>query len=195
MIKHLIRAFAPIAYDSLGVLAFAALIALHVNLTVVTAIGVAISIAVIVWEYFSRGKVPALQWVSLALVFASAAATLFTGDARFLMVKPTVIYLAIGAAMLQRGWMVRYVAPDRQALVADLMTTFGYVWAGLMFVTGILNLIVAIWFSAWWPAFIAVFPMVTKIALFAVQFSFVYASGRARARRDREAAEAAPLNA
>jgi hypothetical protein len=99
------------------------------------------------------------------------------------MVKPTLIYAAIGAAMLQRGRMNRYVAPDGAAGVEDWMIRFGYVWAALMLATGLANLIVAPAFTAWWPLFVAAFPLVSKLALFALQFASVCSIGRAHVLR------------
>ncbi len=149
---------------------------------VATGVAAAIACAVVAWELVRRRSVAAMQWLSLVMVVVSAGATLMTHDPRFVMVKPTVIYAVIGAAMLRRGWMNRYVPPDRLAVVEDLMTRFGYVWAGLMFLTGALNLVVAVAFTAWWPSFIAVFPLVSKLGLFAVQFSVVRRIGLKRAR-------------
>lgn len=182
MVKQLIYAIVPLLFDSLGVIVFAVLLALKVDLVVATSIAAAIACAVVAWELVHRRSVAALQWLSLIMVIVSAGATLATHDPRFVMVKPTVIYAVIGAAMLRRGWMNRYVPPDRLAVVEDLMTRFGYVWAGLMFLTGALNLVVAVAFTAWWPTFIAVFPLATKLGLFAVQFSIVRLIGKKRSR-------------
>jgi hypothetical protein len=86
------------------------------------------------------------------------------------MVKPSIIYLAVAAVMLKRGWMVRYLPPIAGRHGAPLMIAFGYVWAGLMGLTAVANLVVAFRFQADWPAFIAVFPLASKGALFAVQY-------------------------
>ena len=72
--------------------------------------------------------------------------------------------------MLKKGWMLRYLPPVAQGRGAGVMVVFGYVWAGLMFLTGAANLVTAIWFSAYWPAFMAVFPTVSKVGLFAAQY-------------------------
>ena len=61
----------------------------------------------------------------------------------------------------------RIVFPQKGA---GVMIAFGYVWAGLMFLTGAANLIIAVWFSAYWPLFLATFPTISKVALFAVQY-------------------------
>jgi len=185
MIKSLFYAAGPLIADSLGVIVFAALMAFGVNLIVATIAGATVACALIAWELSRHHKVPTLQWLSLALVLLSAGATLFTQDPRFVMVKPSVIYAVIGIAMLRRGWMNRYVTPEELALVADVMTTFGYIWAGLMFLTGLANLVVALLFTASWPLFIAVFPLASKAALFAIHFASARIIGAARTRQGR----------
>lgn len=191
MVKQLLYAIVPLLFDSLGVIVFAVLIALRVDLVLATAAGAAVACAVVAWELVHRRRVAALQWLSLIMVILSAGATLATHDPRFVMAKPTVIYAVIGAAMLRRGWMNRYVPPARLALVEDLMTRFGYVWSCMMFVTGALNMVVAVAFTAWWPTFIAVFPLVSKLGLFAVQFAIVRFIGQRRAREGSELAGSA----
>ena len=56
-----------------------------------------VAVAIVLWELLRGRAVPALQWISLALVLVSTAATWLTHDARFVMGKPSVIYLLIGA--------------------------------------------------------------------------------------------------
>jgi hypothetical protein len=47
MIKHLVRAIAPLLFDSLGMILFATLLALHVGIVPATRRGVAIASAVV----------------------------------------------------------------------------------------------------------------------------------------------------
>jgi intracellular septation protein len=170
VIKPLIYAAVPLAFDSLGVIVFAVLMAMHVDLLLATFAGVTIAAGLVGWELIWRKPVPAMQWLSLVLVLLTAGATLVTNDPRFVMAKPSIIYAVVGFAMLRRGWMNRYVAPEELALVEDVMTIFGYVWAGLMFITGAANLVVAIAFPEHWPAFVAIFPIASKVGLFGIQF-------------------------
>jgi intracellular septation protein len=181
--RQLLYAVVPLAFDSLGVIVFAVLMAAHAELIVATAAGAAVAIAVVGWELVRRRPVAAVQWLSLGLVIVSAAATLVTHDPRFVMVKPTIVYALVGAAMMRRGWMNRYVAPEHLASVQDLMTRFGYIWAALMFLTGVANLVVALVFTAWWPTFLAVFPLASKLVLFAFQFVLVRTIGNLRSQR------------
>jgi intracellular septation protein A len=98
---------------------------------------------------------------------------ILTNDPRFLMAKPTIIYLAVGAVMLKRGWMLRYLPPIAGEHGKPLMIMFGYVWAGLMGLTALANLLVAVAYPSAWPAFIAVVPLASKVALFAVQYTII----------------------
>ncbi len=183
MTKQLFYALGPLIFDSLGVIVFAVLLALDVNLIVATAAGTVVACAVVGWE-FARGRpVAALQWISLVMVLFSAGATMLTGDPRFVMAKPSIVYIVVGIAMLRRGWMNRYIPPEELPLVGDVMEKFGFIWAGMMFATAIANLVVAIAFTPWWPAFIGFFPMASKLGLFAVHFTIVQMIGRARRRR------------
>src|SRR3546814_3762706 len=61
------------------------LLGLGASVALATVAGTVAAVAVVGWEV-ARGRRPApLQWISLAMVLVSAAATLLTGDPRFLM--------------------------------------------------------------------------------------------------------------
>ncbi len=124
-----------------------------------------------------------MQLISLVSVLLTAAATLFTGDPRFVMAKPTIVYLVVGSVMLRRGWLNRYIRPEELSLVGDVMDRLRMIWAALMFLSAGLNLVVAIFFTTWWPLFIGIFPLASKFGLFAVHIAVVHVIGRARQRR------------
>jgi intracellular septation protein A len=171
--KNLFYAARPILTDMLSTIAFAGLFALTSNIYVATSAAMALGIGQVGLEKLRRRPVPGLQWASLGLVTVLGAATLLTGDPRFVMIKPTIIYLTIGAAMLQPGWMNRYMPPaSRDYLPARLVTAGGYVWSGLMFLTAVLNLVIALTMShKAWLAFIGVFPLASKLGLFAIHYT------------------------
>lgn len=166
----LIHAGRALGADLFPTLVFAVLVALEVDVVWATGASVAVGVAQIALMKVRGHEVSRLQWASLVLVLVFGAAGILAHDARFLMVKPTIIYAIIGAVMLQKGWMLRYLPPVAAGHGEGPMIAFGYVWAGLMFVTAVANLVVAIGYSAAWPAFLAIFPLVSKIGLFAVQF-------------------------
>jgi intracellular septation protein A len=170
--KNLFFAAKPLALDLISTLLFVALSALTHNILLATAVAMIAGGARVVWLRMRGERVNAMQWMSLGLVVVFGAATLFTHDPRFMMAKPTIIYVLVGAAMLERGWMLPYLPPiAREHLDDSVMIGWGYVWAGLMFVTAALNAFFALATSLEvWSAFVAIFPAASKIALFAVQY-------------------------
>ncbi|ALJ12135.1 inner membrane-spanning protein YciB [Sphingopyxis macrogoltabida] len=192
--RSLLYAVGPMLFDSLGVIVFAVLLGLGVDLVIATIAGTVTAAGVVGYELARGRKVAALQWISLASVLFTAAATLFTGDPRFVMAKPTIVYLIVGSVMLRKGWLDRYILPEQLALVGDVMDRFGMIWAALMFASAGLNLVVALFFTAWWPLFIGIFPLASKFGLFAVHIAAVHFIGQARLRR-RAGGELQPLAA
>jgi intracellular septation protein A len=193
--KNLFYAARPILTDMLSTILFAALFALTSNITLSTAAAMALGVGQVGLEKLRGRPVPGMQWASLGLVTVLGGATLFTGDPRFVMIKPTIVYLTIGAAMLQPGWMDRYMPPaSKDYLPPRLIVAGGYVWSGLMFATAALNLLVAFTMDhKAWLAFIGVFPLASKLGLFALHYaSFRFIALRNHRARDAMAAEAQP---
>ena len=171
--RNLAHAARPLANDLLSSLLFAALVALNVDREIATLAAIGLGVGhVLLWMALRKPIAP-LQWASLALVLTFGTASLFLHDSRFLMAKPTVIYLILTVMMLKRGWMLRYMPPVSIGHGEAPMIVFGYVWAGLMALTGMANLVIAARFPEIWPAFVAIFPISSKIALFAIQFTTV----------------------
>ena len=183
MSRQLFYALGPMLFDSLGIIVFAVLLGLGAGIVPATVAGTIVALAVVGYELARGHKVAALQWISLASVLFTAAATLLTGDPRFVMAKPTIVYLIVGTVMLRKGWLNRYIPPEQLALVGDVMDRFGMIWAALMFLSAGLNLIVAIFFTTGWPLFIGIFPLASKFGLFAIHVAVVYLIGQARLRR------------
>ncbi|SDP38368.1 Intracellular septation protein A [Ralstonia sp. 25mfcol4.1] len=191
--SRILRVAWPVMLDTLGVLVFAVLMALNVDVRIATLAGLVVALAVVGREIVHRRRVAVLQWISLASVVVSSIATWVTSDPRFVMAKPSILFLVIGVVMLRGGWMNRYVPPAIAPRVQPEMTFFGYAWAVLMLVSAALNAGVAIWHPASWPAFIAIYPAVSKGVLFCVQYGVVKAALRQRPATDADAdAGAAP---
>lgn len=168
----LLAALRPLAWDFLATIVFATLMALHVDVVVATALAVGAGVAQVLVMKARRQSIDFLQWAGLGLAVVFGGAAIVTRDPRFLMAKPTLIYVAIGLVMLKHGWMVRFM-PARGAGHEDLMVGWGYAWAGLMFLTAAANAVIALRFPSAWPGFIAVFPAASKVALFAIQYASV----------------------
>ena len=141
------------------------------NVTLAVVLGMALGIAQIGWQFARRKPIDTMQWLSLFLILGTGAATLITNDPRFVMIKPTVIYTVVGIVMLKPGWMNRYLPAVAIEMVPDIAFVFGFVWAGLMFFSAGLNLLVALNFSViTWAAFMSIYGIVSKLALFLIGF-------------------------
>ena len=170
--NSLFYAARPILSDMLSTIIFAVLFSFTNNIYLSTGIAIALGVGQVAYEKLRGKPVPGMQWASLGLVTVLGGATLLTGDPRFVMAKPTIVYLTIGAAMMQRDWMDRYIPEKAKSLLPDsLIVTWGYIWAGLMFATAAANLVVAVTMDhKAWVAFIGIFPLASKLALFAVHY-------------------------
>jgi intracellular septation protein A len=149
--------------------------------------GVGLGIGQVLWERYRGKPIQTMQWLSLFLVVASAIVTVLTNDPRFMMLKASAIYVIIGVVMLKPGWMNRYLPQQAIDLVPDIAFIFGFVWAGLMFVSAAVNIVAAMKLSVLaWTGFMSTFALSTKIGLFLIQ----YATMRFIAVRRHRAAEA-----
>jgi intracellular septation protein len=189
--KNLLQAARVLLSDLASTVLFLVLYLLTDNLYLAVGLGMVLGICQIGWQLAHRKPVEALQWLSVILVLASGTATLLTHDPRFVMLKPSLIYTVVGIVMLKRGWMNRYL-PPRAAPVADVATTFGYVWAGLMFGSAVLNIGLALSLDARsWAAFMSAWGIASKIGLFLIQYAVMNAIGKRRARESGRAGGAA----
>src|SRR4029079_2192910 len=95
----------------------------------------------------------------------------------------SVIYCIVGAYMLKPGWMTRYLPPIAVHLVPDLAWTFGFVWAGLMFLSAALNIALALTLDpVSWSAMMSIWGIASKVALFLVQHGLMRFVGGRRAK-------------
>ncbi len=181
--KELAHAGRALLSDLASTLFFFALYALTGNVILSVTAGMLLAAAQIGWQ-FAHGKSPdTLQWVSLFVVMASGTATLVTHNPIFVMLKPSLIYLLVGIAMLKRGWMLRYLPPIAMETVSDMGIGFGYVWAGMMFFSAALNLGLALTCSViTWGAVMSIWGSASKIALFLIQYAVMKTVGRRRYR-------------
>jgi intracellular septation protein len=180
--KNLFEAGRFLLQDLASTLLFLALYLLTDNLLLSVGIGMALGVLQIGWQMLRRVPIGTLQWMSLVLVLASGAATFFTKDPHFVMLKPSIIYCVVGAVMLKRGWMNRYL-PPRAEKVKDVATLFGFIWAGLMFGSAALNIALAFSLEPKaWAAAMSFWGIASKIALFLIQYAAMTTVGKRRAR-------------
>ena len=169
--------------DLASTVLFLALDVLTGSVVLAVALGFALALGQIGWQLWRLNRIGRLQWVSLFLVIASGSATLLTHNPIFVMLKPSVIYLVVGWGMMERGWMNRYLPPRAIQYVPDLGIRFGYVWAGLMFVSAALNVALALTCSVeLWGTAMTTLGIGSKALLFLGQYAFMKSTGIRRAR-------------
>ena len=189
--KYLVDSGKLLLLDLASTFFFLLVYLLTKNITLSVVLGMALGVAQIGWQFARTKPIDTMQWMSLFLVLGAGAATLLTSDPRFVMIKPSVIYTIVGIVMLKPGWMNRYLPPVAIELVPDIATIFGFLWAGLMFFSAGLNLIVALNFSVvTWSAFMSVYAIVSKAVLFLISYAAMRYVGVRRRRA--QIAHAAP---
>jgi intracellular septation protein A len=179
--KTLFNAAKELLSDMASTVAFLVLFAVTKSVVVSVVAGMALGVAQMGWQLARKQKIDLMQGMSLFLVVASGLATLLTHNPRFVMVKPSIIYLAVGVVMLRPGWLVRYLPVEAVSLMTDVATAFGFVWAGLMFVSAGVNLYAGLHLSPLaWAGFMSTYGIVSKFALFAVTYLTIRHIGRRR---------------
>jgi intracellular septation protein len=153
------------------------------NIPLAIAAGILLGFAQIGWRIARKNPIDTMQWLSFFLVVASGTAALLTNDPRFVMAKPSLHYLVVGAVMLKPAWMNRYLPPIAQEIVPDIAIIFGFVWSGLMFFSAALNLVLALNFSvATWASLMSVYGIVSKLGLLLIQLAIMCSIGVRRIR-------------
>src|SRR5262245_56468735 len=135
--------------DFLSAIVFLAIYGSTDNLYLATGAAIAVAIGQFIVFKIRGQPVDAMQWLVLGMVVVLGSATLITGDSRFVMMKPSIVHFAVGAVMLRRGWMMRYLPPivrDNipESVLLSRTTRLGYAWAALMFTLGGLNILIAL---------------------------------------------------
>jgi intracellular septation protein A len=163
--------FAKLATDFLSTIVFLAVVLISGNVVLATGVAIASSIAQVVYAHFKGEQLGFMTYASLALVIVLGSATLLTNDARFVLAKPAIAHFAIGAIMLKRGWMLRYMPPIVAETIPEYVTFAGYAWAVLMFALGCGTIAVAMTGDMkLWTIYVSVVLLGAKIVAFAVQY-------------------------
>ena len=136
-----------------------------------TSVAIAGAVAQVVYSRLKGKPLGFMTYASLALVIVLGSATLLTNDPRFVLAKPSIAHFAIGAIMLKRGWMLRYVPPLVVETIPEYVTIAGYAWAALMVLLGLGVIAVASTGDIkLWAFYVSVVAIGAKVAAFAVQY-------------------------
>ena len=178
--------FVRLGTDFFSTIVFLAIYLATDNIVLATSVAIAGAVGQVVYSRIKGKDLGYMTWASLALVIVLGAATILTRDPRFVLAKPAIAHFAIGAIMLKRGWMLRYMPPIAVETIPEYITFAGYAWAVLMFALGAGTIAVALTGDLkLWTIYVSVVAVGAKIAAFAVQyvaFRFLI-TGRVRAAR------------
>ena len=101
---------------------------------------------------YSTGRTEPMQWLSLGVIVVFGGATLIAQDETFIKWKPTVLYWAMGGALLvgqvffRRNWL-QSLMKSQMALPDHAWRVMLWSWCGFFAVMGVLNIWVAYHFD------------------------------------------------
>ena len=163
--------FVKLGTDFLSTIVFIALYLITGNVVLATGVAIAGAVVQLIHARIKGHQLGFMTYASLALVIVLGSATLLTDDPRFVLAKPSIAHFAIGAIMLKRGWMLRYVPPIVAQTIPEYVTFAGYAWAALMFALGAGTIAIALTGDMkLWAIYVSVVAVGAKIAAFAVQY-------------------------
>jgi intracellular septation protein A len=164
--------FGRLLTDFLSTIVFLALYLTTGNVVLATSVAIAGAVAQVVYSRVKGKPLAFMTYASLALVIVLGGATLLTNDPRFVLAKPSIAHFAIGAIMLRRGWMLRYMPPLVSETIPQYVTVAGYAWAALMFALGLGTIAVAATGDLrLWAIYVSVVLLGAKVAAFAIQYA------------------------
>src|ERR1700737_3139778 len=163
--------FAKLLTDFLSTIVVLVLYLSTDNVLLATSVAIAGAVAQVVYSRLNGKPLGFMTYASLALVIVLGGATLLTNDPRFVLAKPSIAHFAIGAIMLRRGWMLRYMPPIVTETIPEYVTVAGYAWAALMFGLGLGTIAVASTGDLkLWAIYVSVVALGAKVAAFVVQY-------------------------
>ena len=178
--------FARLAHDFFSTIIFLVVYLVTDNIVLATAVAIAGAIAQVIYARIKGEELGFMTWASLGLVIVLGGATILTSDPRFVLAKPAIAHFAIGAVMLKRGWMLRYMPQVVAETIPEYVTVAGYAWAALMFALGCGTVATAMTGDIkLWAYYVSFVLLGAKLAAFAIQYvAFrLLVTGRIRAAR------------
>jgi intracellular septation protein A len=163
--------FARLGADFFSTILFLAIYLATDNVLLATGVAIAGAVAQVIYSRVKGKPLGYMTYASLALVIVLGSATLLTHDPRFVLAKPAIGHFAIGAIMLKRGWLLRYLPAIVTDNIPEYVTVAGYAWAALMFVLGVGTIGIAMTGDMkLWTFYVTVVLVGAKVAAFAIQY-------------------------
>jgi intracellular septation protein len=119
---------------------------------VATTVAIVATLLQLAWMRYSTGRTEPMQWLSLGVIVVFGGATLIAQDETFIKWKPSVLYWAMGGALLvgqvffRRNWL-QSLMKSQMALPDHAWRVMLWSWCGFFAVMGVLNLWVAYHFD------------------------------------------------
>jgi intracellular septation protein len=163
--------FAKLGQDFFSTILFLALYLITGDVLLATSVAIVGAVAQVIRARIKNEKLDVMTYASVGLVVVLGGATLLTNDPRFVLAKPSIGHFAIGAIMLRKGWMLRYMPPIVSETVPEYVIMAGYAWAALMFALGAGTIGVALSGDMkLWTFYVMVVLIGAKVAAFAIQY-------------------------
>jgi intracellular septation protein len=163
--------FARLATDFFSTIVFLVIYLVTDNIVLATGVAIAGAVGQVIWSRIKGRELGYMTWASLGLVIVLGSATILTNDPRFVLAKPAIGHFAIGAIMLKRGWLLRYMPPIVVETIPEYVTIAGYAWAILMFALGLGTIAIASTGDLkLWAFYVGVVLLGAKLAAFAIQY-------------------------
>jgi len=164
--------FAKLGQDFFSTILFLVLYLVTGDVVLATCVAIAGAVAQFIRARIKSEKLDVMTYASLALVVVLGGATLITNDPRFVLAKPSIGHFAIGAIMLRKGWMLRYMPAKVTETIPEYVTLAGYAWAALMFALGAGTIGVALSGDMkLWTFYVTVVLIGAKVVAFAIQYA------------------------
>jgi len=119
---------------------------------VATTVAIVATLLQLAWMRYRTGRTEPMQWLSLGVIVLFGGATLIAQDETFIKWKPTVLYWAMGGALLvgqvffRRNWL-QSLMKNQMALPDHAWRVMLWSWCGFFALMGALNLWVAYHFD------------------------------------------------
>jgi len=168
-----LQAFTPIGLDLLATLVFVATYWLTNNILAATATGIVAGVARFGYIKLKKQPVGPLQYLSVVLVVVAGVSTIITKDPHFVMIKSSIVFLAVAAVMLSTDWMSPYLPKIvTENLAPSVIVWAGRSWGVLLIVLSLANAVVAFGFSInVWVWYASVVPTAAQLIAFVLQYA------------------------
>ncbi|HKO88938.1 MAG TPA: septation protein A [Burkholderiales bacterium] len=135
-------------FDLFPVILFFAVYSYSKDIYLATMVIIPATIAQVIYARLKFGKVDGMLWASLVLILVMGGLTLWLHDARFIKLKPTLLYwlfalIFLLAPFIAKRNLIQSMLSKEIKLPAQVWARLNLAWVGFFALMGALNLYVA----------------------------------------------------